>query len=139
LWKAGNICGFWQKEEEGDMRQGWTEGMPPAWFSEAREARIKQNSSLPKERASAAKLSAPTLFAEAEETVHKCGQVYCQKVAKNFGQCVNFSAREIEHGRFRALFAGRFWPKMQSALSRRQSAISQNRKPTSKAFYHRGH
>jgi hypothetical protein len=38
--------------------------------------------------------------------------VYCRKVAKNFGQSVFFSAREIEHGRFRALFAGMFWPKI---------------------------
>src|SRR5437660_4481993 len=36
------------------------------------------------------------------------GQAYFRKVAENFGQCVNFSAREIEHGRFRALFAGSF-------------------------------
>jgi hypothetical protein len=42
------------------------------------------------------------------------GQVYCRKVAKNFGQLSNLSAREIEHGRFRALFAGMFWPKMQN-------------------------
>jgi hypothetical protein len=42
------------------------------------------------------------------------GQVYCRKVAKNFGQCVFLSAREIEHGQFRALFAGTFWPKMQN-------------------------
>jgi hypothetical protein len=34
--------------------------------------------------------------------------------AKNFGQRVNFSACEIEHDRFRALFAGIFCPKMQN-------------------------
>jgi len=42
------------------------------------------------------------------------GQVYCRKVAKNFGQLSNLSAREIEHGQFRALFADMFWPKMQN-------------------------
>ena len=42
------------------------------------------------------------------------GQMYCWKVARNFGQCVNLSAYEIEHGRFRALFAGSFCPKMQN-------------------------
>jgi len=36
------------------------------------------------------------------------GQLYFQKVAKNFGQSDFLSAREIEHGRFRALFAGGF-------------------------------
>ena len=36
------------------------------------------------------------------------------EVTKNFGQCVNFSAREIEHGLFRALFARSFCPKMQN-------------------------
>jgi hypothetical protein len=36
------------------------------------------------------------------------GQVYCRKVAKNFGQSAFLSAREIEHGRFRALFAHGF-------------------------------
>jgi hypothetical protein len=35
-------------------------------------------------------------------------QVYCWKVAKNFGQYTILSAREIEHGRFRALFADGF-------------------------------
>jgi hypothetical protein len=42
------------------------------------------------------------------------GQVYCRKDAKNFGQWRFLSAREIEHGQFRALFAGSFWPKMQN-------------------------
>jgi hypothetical protein len=40
------------------------------------------------------------------------GQVYCWKDAKNFGQSAILSAREIEHGQFRALFAGMFCPKM---------------------------
>src|SRR5579864_4931848 len=44
----------------------------------------------------------------------KHGQVYFRKVAKNFGQCANLSACEIEHGRFRALFAGSFCSKMQN-------------------------
>jgi hypothetical protein len=44
----------------------------------------------------------------------KHGHLYCWKVTKNFGQCVNFSAREIEHGRFRALFAASFSRKMQN-------------------------
>ena len=34
------------------------------------------------------------------------GQLYLQKVAKNFGQSAFLSACEIEHGRFRALFMG---------------------------------
>jgi len=42
------------------------------------------------------------------------GQVYCWKDAKNFGQQQFLSAREIEHGQFRALFAGSFCPKMQN-------------------------
>jgi hypothetical protein len=37
-----------------------------------------------------------------------------QKDAKTFGHCRFLSAREIEHGRFRALFAGSFCPKMQN-------------------------
>jgi hypothetical protein len=45
------------------------------------------------------------------------GHLYSWKVAKNSGQCDFLSACEIEHGRFRALFAGMFLPKMQSALS----------------------
>jgi hypothetical protein len=40
------------------------------------------------------------------------GAVYLQKVAKNFGQWRFLSAREIEHGQFRALFAGMFCRKM---------------------------
>jgi hypothetical protein len=40
--------------------------------------------------------------------------MYSQKVAKNLGQSAFLSAREIEHGRFRALFAGWFCPKMQN-------------------------
>jgi hypothetical protein len=40
--------------------------------------------------------------------------MYLQKVAKNFGQCGFLSAREIEHGQFRALFAGMFCLKMQN-------------------------
>jgi len=42
------------------------------------------------------------------------GQVYCRKDAKNLGQSTILSACEIEHGQFRALFAGLFWPKMQN-------------------------
>jgi hypothetical protein len=38
----------------------------------------------------------------------KHGHLYCRKDAKNLGQCSFLSAREIEHGRFRALFAGKF-------------------------------
>jgi hypothetical protein len=38
--------------------------------------------------------------------------VYCRKVAKNFGQWRCLSAREVEHGQFRALFAGMFCRKM---------------------------
>jgi len=34
------------------------------------------------------------------------GQVYFWKVAKNFGQQTFLSAREDEHGRFRAFFPG---------------------------------
>jgi len=41
------------------------------------------------------------------------GQLYFRKDAKNFGQSPS-SACEIEHGRFRALFAGPFCPKMQN-------------------------
>src|SRR6478609_2022773 len=58
--------------------------------------------------------------------------LYSGKVAKNSGQCGCLSAREIEHGRFRALFAGVFWPKMQVALSSQHSA---RRKPRSNAFH----
>ena len=47
----------------------------------------------------------------------KHGQLYCRKVAKNLGRCGIFSAREIEHGQFRALFATRFGPKMQNGRS----------------------
>ncbi len=52
------------------------------------------------------------------------GQLYSQKDAKNSGQSAFLSAREIEHGRFRALFAGWFWPKMSqhSAVSNQHSA-----------------
>src|SRR5579871_2293316 len=44
----------------------------------------------------------------------KRGQLSFRKVAKNFGQSAFLSAREIEHGRFRALFAGWFCSKMQN-------------------------
>ena len=44
----------------------------------------------------------------------RCPALYSRKVAKNFGQSVFLAAREIEHGRFRAFFVGKFWPKMQS-------------------------
>jgi hypothetical protein len=73
----------------------------------------------------------------------KRGQVYCRKVTKNFGQSAFLSAREIEHGRFRALFAGgfalrcrmvEFHPK--AAFSSQYSAFSEAK---AKAFYHRGH
>jgi len=40
--------------------------------------------------------------------------VFFWKVAKNFGQCAFLSAREIEHGQFRALFAGMFCRKIQN-------------------------
>jgi hypothetical protein len=39
------------------------------------------------------------------------------KVAENFGQYAFFSAREIEHGRFRALFADGFGAKIQNGRS----------------------
>jgi hypothetical protein len=45
------------------------------------------------------------------------GQVYFRKGAENFGRAAFLSAREIEHGRFRALFAGTFCPKMQNGRS----------------------
>jgi hypothetical protein len=35
------------------------------------------------------------------------GHLYFWKVAKNFGQCGFLSAREVEHGRFRALFGAK--------------------------------
>jgi len=63
------------------------------------------------------------------------GQLYLQKVAKNFGQSAFLSACEIEHGQFRAFFACMFWPKMQNgrisfkkqkeAFSSQRSAFSQ--------------
>ena len=40
--------------------------------------------------------------------------MYFRKVTKNFGQSAFLSAREIEHGQFRALFADTFWSKMQN-------------------------
>jgi hypothetical protein len=46
--------------------------------------------------------------------VHGWGTVFFWKVAKNFGQCAFLSAREIEHGQFRALFAGMFCRKIQN-------------------------
>jgi len=48
-------------------------------------------------------------------TLREHGQVYLRKVAENFGRCVFFSAREMEHGRFRALFAALFDPKWRIA------------------------
>ena len=57
----------------------------------------------------------------------KHGQVYCRKVAKNFGQSRFLSAREIEHGRFRALFARSFYPKMQNGRTSPKS--KKNRVP----------
>jgi hypothetical protein len=42
------------------------------------------------------------------------GQMYCRKVTKSFGQSAILSAREIEHGRFRSLFGGWLWPKIQN-------------------------
>jgi hypothetical protein len=61
----------------------------------------------------------------------KDGQLYCRKGAKNFGQSAFLSACELEHGRFRALFAVGFGLRccQHSALSSQQSALSQNRKP----------
>jgi hypothetical protein len=52
-----------------------------------------------------------------EAMLFKDGQLYCRKDAKNSGQCGNPSAREIEHGQFRALFARRFCPKIQNGRS----------------------
>jgi hypothetical protein len=60
---------------------------------------------------------------EEDETL---GHLYFRKVAQNLDQSAFLSAREIEHGRFRALFAGWFCSKMQSALSTQHSALSQN-------------
>jgi hypothetical protein len=44
--------------------------------------------------------------------VPRDGHLSFRKVAKNFGQHTFLSACEIEHGRFRALFAGMFCPKI---------------------------
>jgi len=46
--------------------------------------------------------------------LHKQWALYCRKDAKNSGQWGFLSTCEDEHGRFRALFAGMFWPKMQN-------------------------
>jgi hypothetical protein len=54
------------------------------------------------------------------------GQLYFRKVAKNFGQSAFLSAREIEHGRFRALFAVPFWPRMQNGRASPKSSIQQS-------------
>ena len=72
--------------------------------------------------------------------VHFSGQMHFRKVAKNFGQCAFLSAREFEHGRFRALFAGTFWPKMQNGRNFTQKeAVSpqHSAKPTPKPEYNR--
>jgi hypothetical protein len=70
-----------------------------------------------------------------------CGQLYCRKDAKNFGQWRFLSACEIEHGQFRALFAvmfclmiqsGRTWQK-HTAHSTQQSAVSSQPRPKAKA------
>ena len=53
------------------------------------------------------------------------GHLYSQKVTKNFGQSAFLSAREIEHGRFRALFAVGFSLRCNEAFSHRHSVISQ--------------
>jgi hypothetical protein len=76
--------------------------------------------------------------------------VYCRKDAKNFGQWRFLSAREIEHGRFRALFAGTFWPKIQNGRtspksSKNQSSYQEEKgvaavsvQPESRTFHRKG-
>ena len=60
------------------------------------------------------------------------GRLYCRKDAKNSGQWRFLSARENEHGRFRALFAGTFWPKMQNGRT------SPKNKKLSSPIYRKG-
>jgi hypothetical protein len=77
------------------------------------------------------------------------GQVYCWKVTKNFGHSAILSAREIEHGRFRALFAASFALRCRMVELRRktkrsiqQSALSiqpnQHRNPSYKRVWFGG-
>jgi hypothetical protein len=67
--------------------------------------------------------------------------VYCRKVTKNFGQSAFLSACEIEHGQFRALFAGWFCSKMQNGRTslknkKKHSAVSPQ--PKSRTFHRKG-
>jgi hypothetical protein len=74
----------------------------------------------------------------------KHGQLYCRKVARNFGRWRFLSAREVEHGQFRALFACSFplryrmvelHPKQEEEVfSNQPSAFSQNQQQSQNHF-----
>jgi hypothetical protein len=70
--------------------------------------------------------SAPLMAKPEGAILRVAGQVYCRKVTKNFGQWRFLSAREIEHVRFRALFADEVWAKMQNGRTCTEALSSQH-------------